>query len=769
MAAPIAGGGASEGSQALPDDESIAREYDLLSSYTETTDYYSLLTLSRDPPPTDAAIRSAYRALTLSFHPDKQPSHLQEAARAHFGKIQTAYETLIDPKKRVVYDMLGEEGVKREWGLGGLLGKFGEGQRTEVGVKAMNEAQFRRWFVRKMKDKEHSVLEDLIRSRIHMEVGLDAKNMFSKETEDSITIQVPDVKPSTFSLGIGFKTPIPSIPGFGSSNSKDEDDDGDNNSDGMGLEDEDEGPQLQIQASAGGRLHRLKRVITLVDEETNEETEVEQEIPHTLITGQLSLAATVEHFVQDTGTQGPSLNRLLFPFLGDSHVKVGATLFPTPAFTIFLRKTVVPISGTRPFHVSVNTVSNHSPLDVPPSLNVLVQRQLGARKVMYGNWSSGLLTWPSFIAPFFESISRAFYSADRISIIAPEHSHFELGYSIIPKEDTKGKQPSPGSDYTDEEEEMAEHFRGAHARLESRSREAWAFFLHASPASIQLTVNHGRNLFTSEPEQPAVSQWNYEGYTPRKVVVNSPPIRLEIAATVSLDLSTGWSITGTRKFGGFTKMGLGIGVEGGKGLVCSITWSRLGQKLSLPIAICPFEALDADIASLAVIVPWLTYSIMEFGYWRPRQRRKQKKEIARQQRRVQRLIAKRRANSLEAIALMREQVNRRQDIEEQRGGLVILHAEYGHISPPSSFRLGRDDSRARENMVDVTIPVAALVDQGQLNIPSSVVKGEILGFSDPCPFLSKTLRIEYVFGWKKHLVEIVDGEAVTCPMRSHLV
>ncbi|KAF3479548.1 DnaJ domain-containing protein [Arthroderma uncinatum] len=667
MAAHIGSNGATGGSQSPPDDDSIAREYDMLSSYTDTTDYYSLLALSRDPPPTDAAIRSAYRALMLSFHPDKQPSHMQEAARSHFGKIQLAYETLIDPKKRVVYDMLGEEGVNEEWSYRGLLGKAGEAERMEVGVKAMDEAQFRRWFVKKMKDKEHSVLEDLVQSKVHMQVDLDATDMF-KKTADTTTVQIPNVRTSHAELGFRFKTPFPTIPGFKSSNNEDYEDgsgDGSDRKAAIDPEDEEEDMQLVVYASAGGDIHRMKRVITMVVEETNEERKVVEDMPLSLITGNFTLGASLGHRVQ--------------------------------------------ASGARIFNDEDNEVN-----------------------------------------------------------MPREHSKFELGLNILPKEAAQIPRHSDDDDDDDDEQkvETARRMRGI---AESAPLGTWVLSLHTSPANVYLSVDYGRSLFLSEPEKPALSQWSYEGYTPRKETVNSPPVQLSIAATVSIDLSLAWMISASRKFGKFTRMGLGVGVEGKKGLVCSITWSRLGQNLKFPIAICPLEVVDADIASLAVIVPWLTYSIMEFGYLRPRRRREQKKAIAKQQRRVQKLIEKRKADSLQVIELMREQVNRRQDGEEQRGGLVILHAEYGHIPPASSFRLGRADSRARENMVDVTIPIAALVYQGQLNIPSAVIKSNIIGFSDPAPFMPKTLRIEYVFGWRKHSVEIADGEAVTCPMRSHMV
>lgn len=149
------------------DDELLEQEYDKLDSYVESIDFYDLLALPRDPPPTDSQISSAYRSLTLSFHPDKQPPHLRDAATAQFDRIKTAYETLIDPRKRVVYDLLGEDGVKAEWGAGGSIR---HAEKHEVGVKTMDREQFRRWFLIKMKKQELKAVEDMVQSH----VGLDS-------------------------------------------------------------------------------------------------------------------------------------------------------------------------------------------------------------------------------------------------------------------------------------------------------------------------------------------------------------------------------------------------------------------------------------------------------------------------------------------------------------------------------------------------------------------------------------------------------------------
>lgn len=148
------------------DREFSDQEYDRMMDYPESVDYYSLLALQRDPPPSDAQIRAAFRTLTLSFHPDKQPAELRDAATKQYRRIQTAYETLMDPKKRVVYDMRGVEGVHNEWRGRGAMGPVGEANKQQVGVKTMDADQFRRWFLMTMKRRERKALDHMVRARV---------------------------------------------------------------------------------------------------------------------------------------------------------------------------------------------------------------------------------------------------------------------------------------------------------------------------------------------------------------------------------------------------------------------------------------------------------------------------------------------------------------------------------------------------------------------------------------------------------------------------
>lgn len=112
-------------------------------------------------------------------------------------------------------------------------------------------------------------------------------------------------------------------------------------------------------------------------------------------------------------------------------------------------------------------------------------------------------------------------------------------------------------------------------------------------------------------------------------------------------------------------------------------------------------------------------------------------------------------------------------IKRSYEGLVVLEASYGPTDP---------DPEARALLVDVTVPIQALVHRSQLYIPGHGSKVRMLGlmtgviffslskqsglqgFYDPVPSCAKSLHIRYTFGGRMHYCEIPDYKPVVLPL-----
>lgn len=68
-------------------------------------DFYKILGVAKSATP--AEIKKAYRALSLQYHPDKNPD--DPSAVDKFTEVATAYEALSDADKRRKYDRCGED------------------------------------------------------------------------------------------------------------------------------------------------------------------------------------------------------------------------------------------------------------------------------------------------------------------------------------------------------------------------------------------------------------------------------------------------------------------------------------------------------------------------------------------------------------------------------------------------------------------------------------------------------------------------------------
>lgn len=79
-------------------------------------DYYEVLGVPRDAD--DQALKSAYRKLAMTHHPDRNPGNTD--AEEKFKEAAEAYGVLSDAQKRAAYDRYGHEGLQASGGGAGV-------------------------------------------------------------------------------------------------------------------------------------------------------------------------------------------------------------------------------------------------------------------------------------------------------------------------------------------------------------------------------------------------------------------------------------------------------------------------------------------------------------------------------------------------------------------------------------------------------------------------------------------------------------------------
>ncbi|CAH1153734.1 unnamed protein product [Phaedon cochleariae] len=100
-------------------------------------DYYKTLGIAKGA--SDDDIKKAYRKLALKYHPDKNKA---AGAEEKFKEVAEAYEVLSDKKKRDIYDVYGEEGLKGTPGGGPGNGDAGNFSYSYHGDPRATFAQF---------------------------------------------------------------------------------------------------------------------------------------------------------------------------------------------------------------------------------------------------------------------------------------------------------------------------------------------------------------------------------------------------------------------------------------------------------------------------------------------------------------------------------------------------------------------------------------------------------------------------------------------------
>lgn len=656
------------------------------------------------PQATPAQIRAAYHGLSRSFHPDKQPPELRDQATTHFNAILVAYETLNNPRKRIVYDQLGHAGLKS--------------QMWQMGPKTMSAEDFKHWLQQAAKKQQTDDIEALVGSKGSIKVGLDVSGLrYDTITRGKNGIPVlqpiPPVLLTNFAvkksfqvplvgLGQALNTPLPAaLQPAGTVDVPHK-----------GAEQEIENaPTLTVSASVGGAPFPTK--------DTAQFKAIPLFAVRPTLIGATSLGLSLEH---NFPALPPNAPRSVASVLAGNGITVYTGVFPAPALSAQVGRSF----GANQFAVQ-STFFQVPFISAPATTTVQLSRVLGLRHrllaVVRNDNSSGQYPsslWSMFLPP----------------PTGVRQGMASLGYTYTPL--------PPGIDD------------------DRKSRRSKNSETYSATISAGLLAGGGMVKFSWErtffvctpigapspsPSSPSSSQTSTAAEDDRT------GIRLGAEYTRSLT-ATAFSIGASRAIFTHSHLGLRLsigGVTGTGGITLALTWTRLGQRLALPVVIAPVR--DVRVIAFATAVPTLLYLALEAAYLRPRQRRRHDADRAAYADRARHRVLRARHAALQAQELMRVVAERRADEERQRGGLVVDAAYYG----------------ARGRWADVTVPLMAAVEAGQLVVPRAVRKDRMLGWWDPAPGEEKRLEVRYRYGGERHEVKVRGGQGLVLPLKVHRV
>ena len=111
-------------------------------------------------------------------------------------------------------------------------------------------------------------------------------------------------------------------------------------------------------------------------------------------------------------------------------------------------------------------------------------------------------------------------------------------------------------------------------------------------------------------------------------------------------------------------------------------------------------------------------------------------------------------NAQEVLRALVEQIRHR----EGPDGLIIVEARYGAL--PTG-----DNHESSIKIIDVTVPLQALVKDSILKITTTSSKSNLTGFYDPCIGEEKSLYIKYLLRSQAHVVLYRDNDPILLPNR----
>ncbi|CAG2168818.1 unnamed protein product [Oppiella nova] len=178
-------------------------------------DFYAFLNVSKQA--TNDEITRAYKSMSKRLHPDKHMDpELKKEAEILFNKMKKAYDVLIDPHMRAIYDTIGTKGLETEgWAL---MEKKKSPQEIREEYERLTEGwalmekkkspqEIREEYERLVREKEERLLQQRTNPKGTISVQINATDLFDHYS-DWEAVYYPSIEVSSMSISQSIDAPL---------------------------------------------------------------------------------------------------------------------------------------------------------------------------------------------------------------------------------------------------------------------------------------------------------------------------------------------------------------------------------------------------------------------------------------------------------------------------------------------------------------------------------------------------------------------------------
>jgi DnaJ family protein C protein 11 len=248
-------------------------------------------------------------------------------------------------------------------------------------------------------------------------------------------------------------------------------------------------------------------------------------------------------------------------------------------------------------------------------------------------------------------------------------------------------------------------------------------------------------------------------------------LRLKLHALLSSFSGGNFGVAIDKKITKFSRVGFGLNCSSVVGFSVQLRYHRLGQTITIPIIIS--HDLSVNVLFWGSVIPISAAYLINQYILIPYHKNDLQRKINIIKTANSDILSKRKKEAEDSINLMAETIQKKIDIEKQNNGLIIIEALYGNAKllkkmKKLTYKQSKPNKPLPEEIIEVTIPLQAMVNKSQLHL-GSYSKSSLIGFYDPCFGKEKILRVVYAFQGRIHLIEVGENIPLFAPLRDHIV